>query len=161
MAAWPRHLRRSRADGVFRSRRCRIQDQLPKAYADQDRVKQIIDNLIGNAIKFTEKGSITVSAEVKNSQIVVSVHDTGRSMSPRDQKTLFKRFQQIRSEDVTNGSGLGLYISKQLVEDMGGKIWVDYSTPEKGTAICFSLKIYASHKEPLKIISNDNHSSKS
>jgi len=123
-----------------------VPDNLPNAYADQDRVKQIIDNLLGNAIKYTDRGSITVSAKVQEGMVVISVHDTGRCMSPRDQKTLFNRFQQLRPEDATKGSGLGLYISKRLVEDMGGKIWVESSSPAIGTTINFSLQVYTPDK---------------
>jgi signal transduction histidine kinase len=117
----------------------KLPDGLPNVYADKDRLKQIIYNLVGNAVKFTEEGSIAVSAKTADGKVVVSVEDTGRGMSPESQKALFSRFSQTKQSDLTTGSGLGLYISKLMVEAMKGAIWVASSTPGKGTVISFSV----------------------
>jgi|GEM_PF-4343727 signal transduction histidine kinase len=118
-----------------------LSDQLPKVHADRDKLKQVFSNLIGNAIKFTDRGGVTINAKVNEGQVIVLVNDTGNSMSSEDQKMIFKRFQQIKSENTKSGSGLGLYITKLLVEKMGGKIWVDSSSKDSGTTVCFSLNI--------------------
>jgi signal transduction histidine kinase len=118
-----------------------LSDQLPKVHADRDKLKQVFSNLIGNAIKFTDHGGVTINAKVNDKRVIISVSDTGNSMSAEDQKMIFNPFQQIKSEDTKSGSGLGLYISKLLIEKMGGKIWVDSTSKDSGTTICFSLNI--------------------
>jgi signal transduction histidine kinase len=117
---------------------------LPQVMVDPVRVQQVVYNLVGNALKFTEKGGVTVKAEVDVGKVVVSVTDTGRGMSESQQRMLFKRFQQIQKTDMTNGTGLGLYISKMLVEKMGGRIWLSASEEGKGSVICFSVPIATS-----------------
>lgn len=116
---------------------------LPHAKADKMRIKQVIYNLIGNSSKFTEKGSITVSGQADDHFIYISVTDTGRGMPPEAQKLLFRKFQQAGSSllerDTTKGTGLGLYISKQIVELSGGKIGLAHSEPGIGSTFTFSL----------------------
>ncbi len=127
-------------------------DQLPKILADGDRVKEIIVNLIGNAIKFTEKGGITVDAtqsningESGNGFLKVSISDTGSGIHEENQKLLFRKFQQAGSSlltrDTTRGTGLGLYISKLLVEGIGGKIFLEKSEVGHGTTFSFTIPI--------------------
>lgn len=105
---------------------------------DRDRVVQIISNLICNALKFTpEKGVVTVNAEEADSEITVSIVDTGPGI-PEDQKIrIFERFAQLGNKD-RRGLGLGLYISKTLIESHNGKIWVT-SEYGHGSAFCFRL----------------------
>jgi signal transduction histidine kinase len=118
---------------------------LPKVAADPDRLKQVFYNLIGNAVKFTEKGGITIDTEVKDGHVVVGVTDTGRGIPPESQKLLFHKFQQagqsLLTRDTTRGTGLGLYISKLLMEGMGGSIELTKSVPGKGTTFTFKLQI--------------------
>jgi signal transduction histidine kinase len=116
-----------------------IPDDLPLAYADRDRVTQVIYNLIGNAAKFTEKGGVTVSAEAEGSMVKVCITDTGRGITPEGQKILFKKFTQVKASDSTSGSGLGLYIAKLLVELMGGHIMLEKSAEHVGTTLSFTL----------------------
>ncbi len=116
--------------------------------ADPDRVQQVIYNLTGNAMKFTEQGGITIQASNERDQVVVVVSDTGRGISPAGQQKLFESFQQAQSGDETVGSGLGLYISKLLVDRMGGHIWLKSSELGKGTAIAFSLPAATLHPLP-------------
>jgi two-component system sensor histidine kinase BarA len=117
--------------------------EAPSVVADKQRTKQVIYNLVGNALKFTEKGSITIRALYDNNFVYTAVTDTGRGMSPENQRLLFRKFQQAASSlltrDTTQGTGLGLYISKLIVEHSGGQIWLDYSEVGKGSTFAFSL----------------------
>lgn len=119
---------------------------------DKDRIKQVVVNLIGNAIKFTpEDGTITLSLKENNNNCVdVAVTDTGIGISRENFKKLFERFQQVDSSTtrVYGGTGLGLAISKSIVEMHKGRIWVE-STPGKGSTFAFSLP--ALQKEHSKV----------
>ncbi|MBN2350885.1 MAG: response regulator [Bacteroidales bacterium] len=107
---------------------------------DPFRLKQIFTNLIGNALKFTEKGSIEFGYIFKDSAIEFFVKDTGVGLTSDELITIFERFKRTKSseEQKISGTGLGLSISKNLVELLGGKMWVD-STPGKGTVFYFTL----------------------
>ena len=114
---------------------------LPQVTADVEKVQQIIYNLIGNAMKFTETGGITITGNAQGERVVISVSDTGRGISRSGQQSLFKSFEQTQAGDESVGSGLGLYISKLLIERMGGRIWLESSVESKGTNISFSLPV--------------------
>ncbi len=104
--------------------------------ADRDRVIQVLSNLIGNAIKFTQAGgTITLSARVEGYYIQFSVTDTGRGVSLEQIPRLFDRYWQAKT-DGRLGIGLGLSIAKGIVEAHGGKIWVE---SELGKGDCVSL----------------------
>ncbi|MEZ5039630.1 MAG: ATP-binding protein [Saprospiraceae bacterium] len=117
-----------------------IPKDLPAVLADEDRLQQILHNLIGNAIKFTNKGKVTISAQDMGEEIKLSVTDTGIGISPEKYETIFQAFQQEDGSTVREfaGTGLGLSISKHLVELHKGKIWLE-SAPEKGSTFYFSL----------------------
>jgi len=124
-----------------------IDNAIPKSLiADDQRLAQVITNLLTNAVKFTpEKGSITLDARCIGQEediytIQISVTDTGIGISGEQQKRLFNSFQQADSSTTRKygGTGLGLAISKRIVELMGGKIWVT-SEPEKGSAFSFTI----------------------
>lgn len=123
---------------------------LPEVLADKDRVKQVIYNLVGNAMKFTEKGAITITAAKVDSMVKVFVSDTGPGIPEESQKLLFRKFQQagnnLFTRDTSRGTGLGLYISKLLVESMGGTISLDRSEPGKGTTFAFTLPLAPARK---------------
>lgn len=119
---------------------------IPPVWADLDRVKQIVYNLIGNAAKFTEQGGITIMAEAQPQTVKVLVVDTGRGISPEGQKVLFHKFQQTKSQDGANGTGLGLYISKLLVNLMGGEIRLESSEVGKGSTMSFTLPVASESK---------------
>jgi len=120
-------------------------DATPKVWADKNRLKQVFYNLIGNAAKFTEKGSITVSAETVGNYVKVLITDSGRGMSPEAQQLLFHKFQQaggsLLTRDTAKGTGLGLYISKMIVENMGGSIKLERSEVGKGSTFSFTVSI--------------------
>lgn len=117
----------------------------PPIVGDKDRLKQLLINLIGNALKFTEKGGITISLKTKANFVKVLVTDTGIGIPQDNQKLLFRKFQQaesnIMTRDGSKGTGLGLYISKMIIEGMGGKIQLESSIEGKGTTFFFTLPI--------------------
>jgi len=107
---------------------------------DKDRVPQVIDNLIENALKFTgDGGKITVSAMRAESEIIVSVEDTGIGISGENLKKIFNTFFQVSSK--YGGTGLGLVICKNIIEAHGGRIWVE-SEPGKGSKFKFTLPAF-------------------
>jgi len=120
-------------------------DRLPKVWADKNRLKQVVYNLIGNALKFTDQGGITLTAEMDDKMVRVSVIDTGRGMTEDSQKLLFHKFQQASSSlltrDTTRGTGLGLYISKMIIENMGGVISLVSSKEGVGTTFAFTIPV--------------------
>ncbi len=110
--------------------------------SDPIRIKQILSNLIDNAIKFTEKGKVEVGYTKKGTEIIFYVNDTGIGIEKAKTKVIFERFRQA-DETLTRrfgGNGLGLSISKQLVELLGGKIWLD-SEINKGSTFYFSIPL--------------------
>ncbi|HEX3048838.1 MAG TPA: ATP-binding protein [Bacillota bacterium] len=116
--------------------------QLPPALADENRVVQILYNLIGNAVKFTNAGHVKVSARVVGDKLEVCVSDTGVGIAPDKLEDIFKSFEQVDTSLTRKhgGTGLGLSITKQLVELQGGKIWVT-SIPGSGSQFYFTLPI--------------------
>jgi len=104
--------------------------------ADPSRLKEIINNLISNAIKYSEKGTISVSYHVSDGVVETRVKDQGYGISREDQKKLFTRFYRVEEEAAKGipGTGLGLFIVKQLIEKMGGHIWIE---SEKGVGSTF------------------------
>ncbi|HSX31455.1 MAG TPA: ATP-binding protein [Candidatus Saccharimonadales bacterium] len=118
---------------------------LPLVLADPNRVKQVIINLVGNALKFTEKGSVSISFELEPHFVKVLVTDTGRGMPPAAQKVLFKKFGQAGGNKIAVNSarstGLGLYICKLIVEQLHGRIKLEWSVTGKGTQFSFTLPL--------------------
>jgi signal transduction histidine kinase/HAMP domain-containing protein len=115
---------------------------LPAAFADRARVRQVLVNLAANAVKFTEHGSVTVTAGAADGWITLSVTDTGVGISPEAQAYIFDEFRQADSSTTRRygGTGLGLAISKRLVGLHGGRIWVD-STMGTGSTFRFTLPV--------------------
>ncbi|HRA42610.1 MAG TPA: ATP-binding protein, partial [Gammaproteobacteria bacterium] len=112
---------------------------------DPLRIKQIVTNLVSNAIKFTERGSVIVRVMLENESfphttLRVNVTDTGIGLSPEEQKVLFHAFNQTKSAHKSGGTGLGLVISKKLVEQMGGTIGVE-SEPQQGSTFWFTFQV--------------------
>jgi signal transduction histidine kinase len=103
---------------------------------------QVLINLVGNAIKFTDAGEVAIKAEANNGSFRVSVRDTGPGISAADQANLFQEFQQADNAITKKkgGTGLGLAISKRIIEMHGGKIWVE-SKPGQGSTFTFTLPV--------------------
>jgi len=119
-----------------------IAPDLPEIVGDQDKLIQVVINLISNAVKFTEKGSVSCRAERKDSEIVISVSDTGIGISAEDQPKVFEKFTQVGDTltDKPKGTGLGLTICKEIVEHHGGRIWVE-SELGNGSTFSFALPV--------------------
>ncbi len=119
-----------------------IENDLPTFIGDQDRLIQVVINLISNAVKFTLQGSVTCKAKRKGGDIVVSVMDTGIGIAPENHAKVFEQFVQVGDTltDKPQGTGLGLPICKQIIEHHGGKIWVE-SEVGKGSTFSFTLPI--------------------
>lgn len=119
--------------------------KLPTVMGDSDRVKQIVYNLVGNAVKFTDKGSVTIKARKVRNMLKITITDTGKGIDSEGQKLLFHKFQQADTSILTRatakGTGLGLYISKLLVEGMGGDIALEHSKVGVGSTFSFTLPI--------------------
>jgi len=123
--------------------------EVPPIEFDRDRIAQVLNNLISNAIKFTESGGVTVS-EVLGTQentITVCVKDTGEGIKKEDLPKLFQKFQQLEGAHgrKSGGTGLGLAICKQIIEQHGGRIWVE-SEFGLGTAVKFTLPLKRNYK---------------
>ncbi|MFL6316736.1 MAG: ATP-binding protein [Nitrososphaeraceae archaeon] len=114
-------------------------DNIIPVEADKGRIAQVIDNLLNNALKFTNEGTISVSVESKDGQAIVSVKDNGQGIDP---EILPKLFTKFASKSETGGTGLGLFISKSIIEAHGGKIWAENNSDGKGgAAFSFSLPL--------------------
>ena len=119
-----------------------IAPDLPEITGDQDRLIQVVINLISNAVKFTDTGSITCSVRQEGTELLVSVKDSGIGIAPEDQPKVFEKFKQVGDTltDKPKGTGLGLPICKEIVEYHGGRIWVE-SEPNRGSTFSFTLPI--------------------
>ena len=114
---------------------------LPPVYADQERIGQVIINLIHNAIKFTPPdGTIIAKAEFDLSRVIFSIKDTGVGIEPQNLKRIFERFYKADKARSGGGTGLGLSISKHMINAHGGEIWAE-STYGKGSEFKFSLPL--------------------
>jgi signal transduction histidine kinase len=115
---------------------------LPPGHGDGRRLTQVLINLVGNAIKFTDAGEVAIKAEAHDGSFHVSVRDTGPGISAADQAKLFQEFQQADNaiSRKKGGTGLGLAISKRIIEMHGGRIWVE-SQPGQGSTFTFALPV--------------------
>ncbi len=111
--------------------------------ADPNKVRQILSNLLGNSMKFTDKGFIEVRYMIHNQLLIISVRDTGIGIKPEDQKKLFSKFQQVSSSQLGRpvGTGLGLYISREFAKKMGGDLWIANSLAGVGSVFSLSLPL--------------------
>lgn len=117
--------------------------RLPYVLADEDKLRQVLVNLMGNAVKYTKKGEIELLAKSDDKFVTIIIKDTGLGMSSKEREGLFSKFYRVRSDDTRGivGTGLGLWITKQLVELMGGEIYLD-SIKDVGTQFYFTVPIY-------------------
>lgn len=114
-------------------------EKFPVILADENRISQVISNLVSNALKYSPEGEIRIRGELKSKQVIVTVSDQGPGIDAADLPYIFDRF--YRAENAvrkTKGAGLGLYLAKAIVEAHGGRMWVD-SQAGSGARICFSL----------------------
>jgi GAF domain-containing protein len=122
--------------------KCEVAPNLPAGHGDGRRLTQVLLNLVGNAIKFTDAGEVLIKAGANNGAFEVAVRDTGPGISEADQARLFQEFQQADNSLTRKkgGTGLGLAISKRIIEMHGGKIWVE-SKLGQGSTFAFSLPV--------------------
>ncbi len=107
-------------------------------FCDRDRILQVLSNLLSNAVKFTpEQGAVLIKTEVTDNEVLISVCDTGPGIPSEKISTVFERYEQLKSKN-RSGLGLGLFISKTLIEAHGGKIWVE-SKIGQGTQFYFTI----------------------
>jgi len=118
----------------------RVDTELSAIEADRTRLIQILLNLMSNAVKFTEEGKITLRFENQNGDLLASVQDTGIGISEEDLPTIFEQFRQIDGSLTreAGGTGLGIPISRSLVELHGGTMWVQ-SDPLVGSTFSFTI----------------------
>jgi signal transduction histidine kinase len=127
-----------------------IAPELPQAHGDERRLTQVLFNLVGNAIKFTDDGEVAIKASSSNGSVTVAVHDTGPGISAADQEKIFEEFQQADSSTTKEkgGTGLGLAIAKRIVEMHGGRLWVE---SQLGQGATFSFMV------PVKVENQVGH----
>ncbi len=122
-----------------------LDNHVPFISFDSDRIIQVLNNLVGNAMKFTKQGGITIKTTNKYNDnfVLVSVIDTGKGIAEENLGKLFQKFHQVESaeDNEEGGTGLGLAISKEIITIHGGKIWVE-SKLERGTTFHFTLPIH-------------------
>lgn len=133
---------RPQADGKGLALEMDVPLALPAAFADRARVRQVLVNLAANAVKFTERGSVTIAVSTADGWLTLAVTDTGVGITPDALVYIFDEFRQADSSTTRRygGTGLGLAISKRLVGLHGGRIWVD-STPGVGSTFRFTLPV--------------------
>jgi len=115
---------------------------LPPAHGDERRLTQVLLNLVGNAIKFTDTGEVAIRTSIANGSFTVAVHDTGPGIAERDQGKIFEEFQQADSSITKQkgGTGLGLAIAKRIIEMHGGRLWVQ-SELGHGSTFAFTVPV--------------------
>jgi signal transduction histidine kinase/ssDNA-specific exonuclease RecJ len=128
-----------------------VDKPLPVGLGDEQRLTQVLLNLVGNAIKFTDAGKVRIAAGARNGRFTVSVTDTGPGIPLDQQDRIFDQFHQVDSSltKAKGGTGLGLAIAKQIVELHGGRIWVE-STPGKGSTFQMELPTRAEFRKPVQ-----------
>jgi signal transduction histidine kinase len=119
-----------------------IAEGLPIGEGDERRITQVLLNLVGNAIKFTDAGGVSVDVSASDGTFQLAVADTGPGIAAADQAVVFEEFRQLDGSSVRTkgGTGLGLAISKRIVEMHGGRIWVE-SEPGRGSTFRFTLPV--------------------
>ena len=119
-------------------------EPLPKIMVDQDKLRQVILNIIDNAIKYTNKGGITIELKKLDGEEEIKVSDTGEGMTKKEIESLFQMFSRATAGTQlhTEGAGLGLYVARQFIEMHGGKIWVESPGKSKGSTFYIRLPIY-------------------
>ncbi len=121
-----------------------LEKGMPNIFFDSDKIIQVLNNLINNAIKFTTTGGIMVSTSVnqESNNVKISVEDTGVGIHEADKTKLFSKFQQLGGKNAksSDGTGLGLAICKEIITQHGGKIWIE-SQSGRGSSFCFVLPL--------------------
>jgi signal transduction histidine kinase len=129
-----------------------LEEKLPPVFGDKHALHRVLTNLVANAIEYTAAGGkIIIRGTTSKNTVVISVVDTGRGIPKRDLPQLFERFAQGTSRHRTTGTGLGLYLSRQIIEAHGGRIWAN-SVEGKGSTFSFELLPSASFRDSLPFV---------
>jgi PAS domain S-box-containing protein len=142
----------SKIDPLAVQREIHLESDVPSGLtvrADRHRLKQVLLNLLGNAIKFTPAGGVVrLTASQQEGAVSVAVRDTGIGIPPEEQEMIFAGFHQVgcSTRGIREGAGLGLAIVRRLIEQQGGKIWVE---SEPGQGSCFTFRLPASRRVPV------------
>lgn len=115
-------------------------EQFPQVYADSDKIEQVLTNLVENAVKYTPGGLVRVVGALQDTMVVVTVSDEGKGIAHEHRYQVFHKFYRERTQAQNPGTGLGLYISKGLVEAHGGRIWVENGA-DRGAFFSFTLPL--------------------
>jgi signal transduction histidine kinase len=121
----------------------RIPPDLPAVHADYERIREVLENLVSNAVKYSpDGGTIRIAARSDGDKAIISVSDQGIGISNEEQQKLFRRFYRVdnRLRRSTQGAGLGLFLARAVVEGHGGRIWVE-SQPGRGSRFSFTLPL--------------------
>jgi signal transduction histidine kinase len=120
---------------------------LPRGQGDERRLSQVLLNLVGNAVKFTDQGEVRVAASLRNGNFVVAVADTGPGIAQSELERIFDAFYQADGTGLPKkgGTGLGLSIARRIVDLHGGRLWVE-SSPGRGSTFCFTVPVRAEQK---------------
>ena len=131
-------------------------EELPQIRGDRDRLIQTVINLISNAVKFTERGFITCQARVTGNEVTISIADTGMGIAQEDLPKVFEKFKQVGDTltDKPKGTGLGLAICKQIIEQHGGRIWVE-SEIGKGSTFLFTVPLPQAERDCINRVDVD------
>jgi signal transduction histidine kinase len=123
-------------------------EALPAVMMDKEKVRQVINNMVDNAIKYTKQGSVTMSIEKTPTDLVMKVKDTGRGVDPKIAPTLFSKYTRGKdAATAATGLGLGLYVAKVIIEQNHGRIWVESEGEGKGSTFIFSLPLKSDLEE--------------
>jgi len=137
-----------------------VPEDLPSLNADRDKLVQVVTNLIGNAIKFTDEGEISIGFECSNGELLTYVSDTGIGIADENHELVFEKFKQVGDilTDKPSGTGLGLSICREIINHHEGRIWVE-SELGKGSTFYFTLPLNSQDDEELvDTIGNSNAS---
>ena len=136
--------------GLSILRNHRINLEIPESFEtmfEKEQVHQVVSNLLNNAVKYTPTGGlIEIKSEIKNEFIIISIKDNGIGISDEEKERIFKQFGKVERygqglDIISEGSGLGLFISKKIIELHGGEIWVESEGRHKGSTFYFSLPV--------------------
>jgi signal transduction histidine kinase len=119
-----------------------MDENLPLIMADREKLRQVMNNLIDNSIKYTKTGKVEVKLQLLNGNIRFSVTDTGKGIAPEDQDEIFQKFKRGKeSIKQSAGLGLGLYVAKIIIEQHRGKIWAESPGEGQGSTFLFEIPL--------------------
>jgi signal transduction histidine kinase len=132
--------------------------KIPDVWCDLQKITHVISNLLDNAVNYTYKGKIVVSYELNNDFLKINVKDTGAGIPEEDRSKIFQKFSRSSSalKMNPNGSGLGLYVAKKIVEGNGGEISFYSKGEDQGTTFSFTVPIYKNQEETKVLVNKPN-----